>query len=215
MEFISGAFSGIVQTIVGYPLDTMKVLQQNKIVSKQYYNKGFMYALFSNTILNSILFKWFNDFEKRLDNAYMSGFISGSLSFPIVFVVDSFKIRHQTLSFPQPSILYANGKTITFMCESSAMALYFGNYKSLIDCHVSPFMAGGISGTITWLIGYPLDVIKTRQLTYNITIKKAIQMGSFHKGLSICLVRAFLVNSFGFYSYEYIESRIKKRETFT
>jgi hypothetical protein len=208
MEFISGAFSGIVQTIVGYPLDTIKVSQQNKtFVSNRYYNKGFMYALFSNTILNSILFKWFKDFDNKLDNAYTAGFISGSLSFPIVFVVDSFKVRHQTLSFPH-SIFYAKGKSITFMCESSAMALYFGNYKSLIDCHVSPFMAGGISGTITWLIGYPLDVIKTRQLTYNITIKQAIQMGSFHKGLSICLLRAFLVNSFGFYSYEYVETRL-------
>ena len=90
--------------------------------------------------------------------------------------------------------------------------LYFGNYKYFIQHDFSPFISGGISGLINWTIGYPIDVIKTRQITYNISMKEALQMGSFHKGLPICLCRAFLVNSFGFYSYErceYYLSQIK------
>lgn len=212
MDFLSGAFSGFVQNIIGYPLDTIKILQQNKmnyklIKNTNYYN-GFCYPLISNIITNSIIFKFFKDYQKITNNAYLSGFISGILSTPIVFLLDSLKIRSQTKnkSLNIKSIITNNGKITTLLCESSALCLYFGNYKQLIEYNFSPFMAGGISGTINWLIGFPIDVIKTRQITFNISIKEAIKMGSFHKGLSICLTRAFLVNSCGFYSYELCEN---------
>ena len=211
MDYISGAFSGFVQNMIGYPLDTIKVLQQNKmsykLASPRKYYCGFSYPLVSTMIHNSIVFKLFKDCEKYTNNAYISGLISGTLYSPIVFLLDSFKIRYQTknTSFNVKSLFMNKGKTISLLCESSAMCLYFGNYKYFIHHDYSPFMAGGISGLINWSIGYPIDVIKTRQITYNISMKKAIQMGSFHKGLPICLCRAFLVNSFGFYSYECCE----------
>jgi len=212
MDYLSGAFSGFVQNIIGYPLDTIKILQQNKmnyklIKNTNYYN-GICYPLISNIITNSIVFKFFKDYQKITDNAYLSGFISGALSTPIVFLLDSLKIRSQTnnKSLNIKSIIINNGKITTLLCESSALCLYFGNYKQLIEYNYSPFMAGGISGTVNWLIGFPIDVIKTRQITFNISIKEAIKMGSFHKGLSICLIRAFLVNSCGFYSYELCEN---------
>ena len=211
MDFISGAFSGFVQNMIGFPLDTIKVLQQNKmsyrLSSPRKYYCGFSYPLVSTMIHNSIVFKLFKDCEKYTNNAYVSGLISGTLYSPIVFLLDSFKIMYQTknTSFNVKSLFMNKGKSISFLCETSGMCLYFGNYKYFIDHDYSPFIAGGISGLINWSIGYPIDVIKTRQITYNISIKEAIQMGSFHKGLPICLCRAFLVNSFGFYSYERCE----------
>ena len=191
MDFVSGAFSGFVQNIIGYPLDTIKVLQQNKmsykLSSPQKYYYGFSYPLVSTMIHNSIVFKLFKDCDKHTNNAYLSGLISGTLYSPIVFLLDSFKIRYQTKnkSFNVKSLFTNKGKVISFLCESSAMCLYFGNYKYFIDQDYSPFMSGGISGLINWSIGYPIDVIKTRQITYNISMKEAIQMGSFHKGLPI------------------------------
>lgn len=213
MDFLSGAFSGFVQNIIGYPLDTIKILQQNKMnytLNTNYYN-GFCYPLISNMITNSIIFHFFKDYHKKTNNAYLSGFVSGVLSTPIVFLLDSVKIRYQTKnkSFNIKSIIINHGKMTTLLCESSALSLYFGNYKQLIEYNCSPFMAGGISGTINWLIGFPIDVIKTRQITFNISIKEAIQMGSFHKGLPLCLIRAFLVNSSGFYSYELCETYLQ------
>lgn len=212
MDFMSGAFSGMIQTLVGYPLDTLKVLQQNNMrQTHTLYNGGFVYALTTSILQNSFLFKVFKDCHATIDNAYVSGCIAGALSTPFVFLLDSFKIRHQTrhASLRVSSIFYNNGKMTTLMCESSATGLYFGNYKKLIEYEISPFMAGGISGTFNWLVGYPIDVIKTRQITYNITIQQAIQMGAFHKGLTLCLARAFLVNSFGFYAYEYGERHFR------
>jgi len=37
------------------------------------------------------------------------------------------------------------------------------------------------------------------------SLKEAVLMGKLFKGLNICLIRAFLVNSIGFYTYEYFK----------
>ena len=51
-------------------------------------------------------------------------------------------------------------------------------------------ISGGFSGFITWLITYPLDVIKSRQISKNIKMSEAIKMRNFSKGIIPCLLRS-------------------------
>ena len=58
----------------------------------------------------------------------------------------------------------------------------------------------------SWLLTYPLDTIKTRiQSNSSKSFNRFIIMGNLFKGLNICLIRAFFVNSVGFYTYEYFK----------
>ena len=57
-DIIAGGISGISQTIVGYPLDTLKVLTQNKMklnsISLKNLYRGVKYPLQSSVITNSV-----------------------------------------------------------------------------------------------------------------------------------------------------------------
>ena len=66
-------------------------------------------------------------------------------------------------------------------------------------------LSGGIAGSLSWLLTYPFDVIKTRiQSGECSSIVKSFKMGNLFKGLRICLLRSFIVNSIGFFIYEKI-----------
>jgi len=79
------------------------------------------------------------------------------------------------------------------------------------------FFAGGIGGSASWLLSYPVDYVKTKMqsqnlsdLSYRNSIDCAKQMyriegiRTFFKGLGITLLRSFPVNGIAFFSYEYI-----------
>ena len=62
---------------------------------------------------------------------------------------------------------------------------------------------------ITWLITYPIDVIKTRvQSGKSKCIVSSYKQKNLFKGLSICVLRAYPVNAVGLYTYEYIKNSI-------
>ena len=91
-----------------------------------------------------------------------------------------------------------------------ALSIYFGVYYDLKN-KISDFHAGGIAGICNWLLTYPLDIIKTRQMTYYLNFKEAWKMGNLTKGLNVCLVRAYLVNAVGFQSYEYCKDKFEQK----
>ena len=65
--------------------------------------------------------------------------------------------------------------------------------------------SGGIAGICSWLFTYPMDVIKTRiQSGETNTIYQSYIKGNLFRGLSVCLLRSFIVNSIGFFIYEQI-----------
>ena len=80
---------------------------------------------------------------------------------------------------------------------------YFGGYfYCKHELKLSPLISGGIAGLLNWTFTYPIDVIRTRQMANNISIKKAINQGNLWKGYSACAMRAIIVNSASFYVYE-------------
>ena len=146
-------------------------------------------------------------FNFYLKNYYVSGFLTGVFVSPVVFAFDVGKIKNQISNnkfhfINLQDILYTKGKTVTVFRESLALSIYFGTYHELRKNDINIITSGGLAGVFNWLITYPLDIIKTRQMTFQISFKEALNQKHLFRGLDVCLLRAFLVNSIGFYSYE-------------
>ena len=69
--------------------------------------------------------------------------------------------------------------------------------------------SGTTAGFTNWTTIYPLDVIRTRQITYKNTLYETIKMGSLWKGYNACLLRAIITASTGFTIYEYMLKLMK------
>ena len=110
------------------------------------------------------------------------------------------------------------GMTLTVMREVPSFAIYFGMFEiccqlfSPTGGHVdslgaaSLLLAGGMSGTASWVFTYPIDVIKSRYQAdstglYNSMLdctKKTYQAGglrAFSQGLNATILRAFPMNA--------------------
>ena len=73
---------------------------------------------------------------------------------------------------------------------------------------INSYLSGGICGVTSWTVTYPIDTIKTRQAFHNISFIDACKQGSFWKGYLTCALRAFFVNSAGFYVYDKCNSSL-------
>ena len=215
-ELIAGICCGTIQNLIGHPLDSLKVLSQTKenlkyIKVRQLYN-GFTFPLYKLVLTGSLSF----DFNERMTannfkNNYLNGAIIGVSLSPIVHICDIFKIKQQTnLKYNISDFIKPQNIYLTLLRETLANSVYFGSYFSLKEYGVNPFIAGGIAGSLNWTTTYPIDTIKTRSITYNFNLKQCINMGSYWRGYGICLIRAFLVNSAGFGTYEISLQFLKK-----
>lgn len=211
MEFVYAGISGMCQNVIGFPLDTIKVLKQNNMnyIHKnplRYYN-GFTYSVSNQILNNSLSFSSLHYFNSYFKNHFVSGFLSGIVISPLVFAFDVGKIKNQVSNnkvycVTLQDILNTNGFKTTILRESIALSVYFGTYYELRKKDVSIISSGGLAGVSNWLITYPLDIIKTRQMTFKISFKQAFTQKHLFRGLDVCLIRAFIVNSIGFYTYE-------------
>ena len=93
----------------------------------------------------------------------------------------------------------------TFIRDSIGMSVYFGLYNYLKLKQDTPLINGGIAGTVSWIFSYPFDVIKTQKQIYNYKYYDIIRKINFNKysnGLSVVILRSFIVNAGIFYTYE-------------
>ena len=80
--------------------------------------------------------------------------------------------------------IITKGKIATFLREANAMSIYYGMYYYLTDKQdFSVMLAGSVTGTLVDLFTYPFDVIKTRQMTYNISFIKPLKKVIYLKEL--------------------------------
>lgn len=211
-EFIYGGIVGSVQTIIGHPLDTIKVLNQNKqninFNFKRLYS-GITFPLISSVINHSFMF-YLNDYFLIEDNHFKSGFVTGILCTPIINTFDILKIKYQTnydnINIKKIMLNSEKGFIATLLRESVGCSLYFGSYNYLKDKNYNPFLSGSTAGTVSWLFTYPIDVVKTRiQSGLVNNWSDAIKKGNLFKGLPVCLTRSFIVNGFAFSAYDYLK----------
>lgn len=133
------------------------------------------------------------------------------------------------------SIGFYRGFTATLLREMPSYGAYFASYRymkakfSMYESEgssgmISTLVAGGFAGSLSWLVVYPLDVIKThmqivakgsaaastesmlstgRRLYYEHGLKV------FTRGLGTTAVRAFPVNAVTWYFYEQTKKLIE------
>lgn len=209
-QYAIGSIVGITQSLVGHPLDTLKVFKQNKISKKldfRGYYRGIKYPTCISTFQNSILFGNYNQFNKEIDNKFVSGFMSGFIIGIIISPFELFKTQSQTLK--KDKVNFFRGMPLTIMRESIASGFYFSTYYYLKDKNYHPLISGGLSGWLSWLSTYPIDTVKTRiQTDINITYLSAIKQRNLWNGFAFCSYRAILVNSIGFVIFEKLNSYI-------
>jgi solute carrier family 25 (mitochondrial carnitine/acylcarnitine transporter), member 20/29 len=213
-DFIVGGIVGASQTIIGHPLDTIKVLMQNNKnwhgLGLVNYYRGISYPLMGSVTFTSFSFSIFNYSLNYIKSETISGAISGILISPLVYSFDVGKIKRQTnVNLKFIDFFKNKGFISTLARETIGNGSYFGLYfysKDSLDIPI--FLSGGIAGIANWTFTYPIDTIRSRQISNNISIREAISMGNLWRGYSACLIRAFLVNSCSFYIYELCKEKL-------
>jgi solute carrier family 25 carnitine/acylcarnitine transporter 20/29 len=227
-EYLYGNIFGISQVIVGYPFDTLKTnIQNGQSIKLFLQNPKFLYRgvtvpLVMTSMGTSIMFGNYEYFCNKIGNNFLGGMITGIIG---SFIITPFDYRknhlqtaprtitsqlHQSLPLPKLIKLYYTGLGYTIARETISMPVYFNTYEYLTTV-TNPFLAGGIAGMTSWFITYPIDTMKTRkQLNKdkNIKMLDLIKQGNLYNGLSITLLRAFIVNSTCFYIYEFSKKLI-------
>lgn len=117
------------------------------------------------------------------------------------------------------------GQFAAYEYLKSAFLRYSGSERLSVP-QVS--VAGGLAGMLCWFVSYPQDIIKTR-LQLDPTYKRRSRLDGgfsscindiyqrdgwkgFFRGLTPCLIRAYLANAIGFYIYEEVKSTIRKEQ---
>ena len=89
------------------------------------------------------------------------------------------------------------------------MSIYLSSYEYARSYNISSFNSGCISGVLNWGITYPIDVIRTRQISQNVSFLEAYKQGALWKGLGVVLCRAMLVNGSIFYTRDKVTELIE------
>ena len=211
-DYVYGGISGIFQTIVGHPFDTIKVYLQNGKVLRYNYKSliaGINYPIATSSLISSINFGTYNYLYENDISIPISGFLSGVIVTPIVYLTDIGKTKKQVgyeIDWKKVVMMKQPGIWSTFWREGIAFSIYFWSFdytKNVLEIH--PFFAGAIAGLSNWTITYPIDVIRTRQLAENKTMLDSLKEGNLWRGFSICAIRSVIVGGVGLYVYDYMK----------
>ena len=212
-DFIAGLCVGLAEVSIGHPFDTTKILIQNnrpwRGLSLSKYYRGWRFPLVASSVFNFTVFPVYERTLSFTQNSVLSGFLAGFTVAPIIFGFEVGKIYQQTNQKLNWCNFYqSRGIYTLYTRETIAMSAYFGMYNYCREKDYHPLISGGCAGLANWTLIYPVDVIKSRQIAQQISIKEAISIGNLWKGYSICAVRAVLVNAINFWVYETVKSHL-------
>ena len=210
-HILAGFAAGVAQNLVGYPFDVVKFRIQNQIkpfpLPLMSYYRGALYPLLGAMAYNGITFPVYFHTLEMTHQSFLSGAIAGIVITPLVFVQDVAKIKknlgHQKHISLQNfwGTTASRGLSMAFLRETLAMSIYFSSYETCKQ-YFSPLLAGGVAGLLNWTLTYPIDVLRNRQIAQQCSIPEAFSQKKLWKGYSFCAIRAILVNTAIFFTYE-------------
>ena len=230
MEYIIGYSAGIAQTLVGYPLDTIKTRLQctkTRITTSSTINSklsskltvGIRFPLVNSTIINTMTFGNKDTFQRITGNELLSYTLVGITNGIVQTQLDYCKVKAQARgSLPKfPRKIITTGMPYSVALEAFSMPIYFSTYHFLKDKRgYRDFNSGGWAGVNCWLWSYPIDTLKTRsfmnpglKLWDLIKIPGGGGIYGLYRGLGIALLRAYLVNGAVFSTYNFLSDIIK------
>ncbi|GAB9464925.1 hypothetical protein Gpo141_00002347 [Globisporangium polare] len=123
------------------------------------------------------------------------------------------------------------GYPITLLREVPSFGCYFAVYEAAkrkmiandVSSHTAMLTAGGLAGVGSWVIAYPMDVIKSsiqttaedarpEEKTTAYQARRLYRLGGlkiFVRGMETAVIRAFPVNAVTFYCYENLSETLK------
>ena len=203
--YTAGFLSGIVQTLVGHPLDTIKVrLQSHRPLGVRSLYAGVTYPLLSSGIINSISFGVADATISYgyLGSGIIAGVVSGFVSAPIEYLKVQRQSNHvNAIKWRDIIVSGQLAMGTTLLRDAIGYGVYFPVFYHCKE-EVGTFKAGAIAGIASWTAIYPLDTIKTR-IQSGSTVKSSL----LWKGYLPCIIRAGLVNAVGWVVYETLMSK--------
>lgn len=216
-DYLIGNLVGLTQTSIGYPFDTIKTNLVNGYTGKIHFSKllrGIKYPLVGSCMNNTLVFGNYHHFHKYFENSpYASTYAGAAAGFIGSFILNPFetrKVQYQVFSsknIPQNLPIFS---ALNYMVtrETLSNAIYFSVYDY---CHnkkeISPFISGGLAGINSWLWTFPIDALRIRkQLHPELNIKELWKLAPISRGITVTLIRAFLVNGSGFYVYDLLKN---------
>lgn len=156
-EYIAGSASGVTRTIIGYPIETIKIRTQisqqtnfTQLNIKNLY-KGSTFILFGSLFTTSIEFGIYNNYKKKslnddISNYLLAGGFSGLCQVPIVTPIEHVRNKLQILEFTDNSKIgfkqmfsqiikthgikkLYRGTFLTTIRDTIGTALYFCSYE--------------------------------------------------------------------------------------
>lgn len=208
-DYLIGNIVGLTQVSIGYPFDTIKTNIQNgykisQLPSFKQLFRGLKYPLMGSSLYNTLVFGNFNNINKHINNTVISGSISGFIGSFILNPFETYKVNSQYLLNKEQKLKPYVGLKYMLLRETLSNGIYFGVYHYCKDdLNLSPFLSGGMAGINSWLWTFPFDSLRVRkQLNPTFNLKQLIDIAPLYRGLGITLIRAFFVNSCGFFVYE-------------
>ncbi len=210
-NFLIGTFVGFSQTLVGHPIETLKMRVQTnmkvRVPIRTLFN-GISIPFCLTGFANSLFFGIENHFYKKGYPHWQAGAIAGFSSTFIVCPLENIKVKKQVSH--DYNLKFYRGIVPFISRETISMSIYFGSYNKFKDLGMNNLLAGAITGWLSWL-PYPFDVIKSRmQQNYSISLTDAVKQKKMWKGFGICSIRAIIVNAIGFATYEIMSKHIKE-----
>lgn len=196
-ELIGGGIAGMAQTIVGYPLDTLKVNYVNSNSSNLWkcmksiggfkgYYRGVLSPTYGAIMTNTQTFYTYSTLLPHT-GVIISGGLTGALLCIIETPTELIKCRMQINTIKLTTNNYKtcirdiyyrkgikgfyHGFCITMARNTIGVAGLFWGYNSFKNKfenkYLSTFLAGVVGGFACWAPMYPIDCLKTHVQTHN------------------------------------------------
>ncbi|KAF8562162.1 hypothetical protein P879_10885 [Paragonimus westermani] len=213
-----------------------------KGLSLPLYSYGLVNAVTFGTYKCSL--KKLDPTEASFGACVVAGALSGVVQLIPAVPVELIKIQQQNSAFhsgPAPSILNCiraiiqthgirglyTGTTAHAFRDVPGLTVYFLTYEKIFSLNTclglspfwSAFIAGAISGPVSWVVSMPFDVVKTRMQSGELNTAKDVLRGLlsqndyaiFFRGFHVTMSRAVIVNASTFAVYEMTYDWLNKK----